>query len=137
MSPTDFANAYWTILIFLSFMAWLLLAFFLVKFFMLISRHEDPDELIFRHSQSVGPISDNDSRRRQRRMSCNDEIVLDTYRQENSEEVGGGCTICLEAYKDGEIRAAIATCNHRFHAVCVKVWLVENDTCPLCRSNIV
>lgn len=63
------------------------------------------------------------------------QIVYSTYDRKNSGE-GGGCAICLEEYKDGEACAAIAACNHRFHACCVEPWLIKNDTCPLCRTIV-
>lgn len=77
-----------------------------------------------------------------RRLADSDEIVFDIYIKENSKEDGGGggggggCAICLEEYKDGETRAAITACNHRFHAACIKAWLGGNDNCPLCRSHV-
>lgn len=49
---------------------------------------------------------------------------------------GGGCAICLEEYKDGENCAVAVTCNHKFHGVCIKAWLLKHDTCPLCRSLV-
>ncbi|KAK4440861.1 E3 ubiquitin-protein ligase DZIP3 [Sesamum alatum] len=71
-------------------------------------------------------------------LAGKDELVLEKYIQENSKnDEGGGCVICLEEYKDGDTRAVITACNHRFHAVCIKTWLVENDTCPLCRAHVV
>ncbi|KAI3461547.1 hypothetical protein Pfo_018210 [Paulownia fortunei] len=60
------------------------------------------------------------------------EIVYDTYARKNS----GGCAICLEEYKDGDTCAAIAACNHKFHACCVLPWLITNYTCPLCRTIV-
>lgn len=73
-----------------------------------------------------------------RRLLCHEKIVLNIYIKNNSKESGGGgCTICLEEFKDGETTAAFIACNHRFHAVCIKTWLVKNDTCPLCRSHVV
>ncbi|KAI3450395.1 hypothetical protein Pfo_007060 [Paulownia fortunei] len=73
-----------------------------------------------------------------KRLASNDIIVFHTYIQENSKEDGvGGCAICLEEYKDGETRAAITACNHRYHACCIKAWLGKNDTCPLCRTHVV
>ncbi|KAK6159886.1 hypothetical protein DH2020_003267 [Rehmannia glutinosa] len=70
-----------------------------------------------------------------RRLENDEEVVFDTYIQENSSKEE--CAICLEEYKDGETRAEITACKHRFHAACIKSWLKENDNCPLCRAYVV
>ncbi|KAL2239545.1 UNVERIFIED_CONTAM: putative E3 ubiquitin-protein ligase RHC1A [Sesamum indicum] len=74
---------------------------------------------------------------RRSRVAGKEELVLEKYSKENSKDDYGGCVICLEEYKDGDTRAVITACNHRFHAVCIKTWLVQNDTCPLCRTLVV
>lgn len=43
------------------------------------------------------------------------------------------CTICQTGIKGDLIRLP---CNHRFHVQCVKPWLVENQTCPSCRTEL-
>ncbi|PIN24379.1 hypothetical protein CDL12_02912 [Handroanthus impetiginosus] len=68
----------------------------------------------------------------ERRLSDDVQIVLETYNGG-----GGGCVICQEEYKDGEDKAALIACNHKFHTVCVATWLMNNDTCPLCRTYVV
>ena len=49
------------------------------------------------------------------------------------------CCICLENYEPGQLICAAVTdkCNHAFHAGCMKNWIEDNDTCPICRSNFV
>ncbi|KAL0417858.1 UNVERIFIED_CONTAM: RING-H2 finger protein ATL57 [Sesamum radiatum] len=74
---------------------------------------------------------------RRSRVADKDELVLEKYLPENSKDDDGGCVICLDEYQDGDTRAVITACDHRFHAVCIKTWLVQNDTCPLCRSLVV
>ncbi|XP_011090059.1 putative RING-H2 finger protein ATL53 [Sesamum indicum] len=74
---------------------------------------------------------------RRSRVAGKEELVLEKYSKENSKDDYGGDMICLEEYKDGDTRAVITACNHRFHAVCIKTWLVQNDTCPLCRTLVV
>ncbi|KAK6159881.1 hypothetical protein DH2020_003262 [Rehmannia glutinosa] len=71
-----------------------------------------------------------------RRLANDDEVVFDTYIQENNSSKEN-CAICLEEYKDGETRAEISACKHRFHAGCIKTWLKEHDNCPFCRARVV
>lgn len=43
------------------------------------------------------------------------------------------CTICLENIIPVEL-IAVTECQHTYHRTCLITWLVENNTCPLCRS---
>ena len=45
------------------------------------------------------------------------------------------CTICLENYKNGDDSIALP-CIHIFHAECIKTWLKNNTTCPICKNEI-
>lgn len=44
------------------------------------------------------------------------------------------CGICLENDNHQEI-SQIEKCGHCFHTNCVKRWLVQNNSCPICRGN--
>ena len=42
------------------------------------------------------------------------------------------CCICLETLKhNGHI--GMLKCGHKFHARCIKTWIDDHNTCPLCR----
>eukprot|EP00055_Hartaetosiga_balthica_P005375 m.15657 g.15657 ORF g.15657 m.15657 type:complete len:416 (+) comp4507_c0_seq1:153-1400(+) len=44
------------------------------------------------------------------------------------------CAICIEDFQaDDAIR--VLPCRHEFHSACVDQWIVEHDTCPLCKDN--
>lgn len=45
------------------------------------------------------------------------------------------CTICLENYAIGDDSIALP-CIHIFHANCVKTWLKNHNTCPICKIEI-
>lgn len=44
------------------------------------------------------------------------------------------CSICLENDNHLEI-SKITKCGHCFHTNCLTRWLVENNSCPICRSK--
>tara|TARA_B100000963_G_C22638153_1_gene678738 strand:+ start:1298 stop:1738 length:441 start_codon:yes stop_codon:yes gene_type:complete len=44
------------------------------------------------------------------------------------------CCICLQDLKESK-SMNMTQCHHSFHVKCVKQWLVEKSTCPLCNSN--
>lgn len=54
---------------------------------------------------------------------------------------GEQCGICLEEYnttsrESGAIEAAIRLpCNHIIGSVCIATWLIDNNTCPICRRE--
>lgn len=43
------------------------------------------------------------------------------------------CTICLENFKEKD-ECIILKCKHTFHKSCVRNWLLQRNSCPLCRS---
>lgn len=46
------------------------------------------------------------------------------------------CSICIEPYKNNEKLLLLVPCTHKFHKKCIKPWLHNNRTCPICRSQI-
>lgn len=42
------------------------------------------------------------------------------------------CTICMEEITNSDIKRL--NCNHKFHQNCINEWLLENNTCPICRA---
>ncbi|TVU49618.1 hypothetical protein EJB05_00936, partial [Eragrostis curvula] len=44
----------------------------------------------------------------------------------------GGCSVCLEDYKTGDVLRMMPCC-HSFHEACIFTWLRCSRTCPLCR----
>ena len=53
-----------------------------------------------------------------------------------AEEVSRECSICQEVYED-RTRIARLKCSHEFHKKCVQRWLYANDSCPLCRADVI
>lgn len=45
------------------------------------------------------------------------------------------CVICLEDFENGEILYNLS-CEHAFHRNCMSTYLLENETCPVCREKI-
>ncbi len=44
------------------------------------------------------------------------------------------CGICCESLSNGEIIRHLPNCKHIFHTGCIKRWLKNHQTCPLCRT---
>jgi hypothetical protein len=53
--------------------------------------------------------------------------------------VPGGCAICLDVYKEGDVVAwsTEASCKHAFHSDCIIPWVAkkEEPKCPCCRQD--
>ena len=45
------------------------------------------------------------------------------------------CSICLKEFTDIDT-VQIFPCNHFFHSICIKEWLLTHETCPLCETVI-
>merc|ERR1712176_5857 len=45
------------------------------------------------------------------------------------------CTVCMEAFREGE-ELRILPCLHRFHKGCIDRWLCLNCSCPLCKQHL-
>lgn len=54
---------------------------------------------------------------------------------ELGEEGKAECSICMDSVTLG-VEINVLPCNHWFHPDCVKAWLSEHDTCPVCRAGI-
>lgn len=48
----------------------------------------------------------------------------------NNEE----CSICLD-YFNNDKKIIKLNCDHIFHTECIKLWIENNNTCPLCRTK--
>lgn len=48
------------------------------------------------------------------------------------------CAICMDVLKTtgDEVQTKELPCDHMFHRRCVKKWLKNHGTCPLCRFNV-
>ncbi|GAA6008100.1 hypothetical protein JCM11491_001884 [Sporobolomyces phaffii] len=44
------------------------------------------------------------------------------------------CAICLSDYED-EDEIALAHCSHGFHSECLRAWLKDHGSCPVCRRD--
>jgi hypothetical protein len=47
------------------------------------------------------------------------------------------CAICMTEFSQGDDVLLMPNCLHRFHAACIRPWLTENRTCPVCRVNVI
>ena len=46
------------------------------------------------------------------------------------------CSICQNRILSQSIVREIQICHHIFHPECIDEWLIQHDTCPVCRANI-
>ncbi|KDP26668.1 hypothetical protein JCGZ_17826 [Jatropha curcas] len=61
-------------------------------------------------------------------------IAYDGNKEDDQIKYNEQCVICLEEFKQGEeCRVLLPSCNHAFHKACIDTWLLQDDTCPLCR----
>lgn len=51
-------------------------------------------------------------------------------------EINTHCSICLEEYDENTPLYQLINCDHVFHADCIIRWIETNETCPLCRTDV-
>ncbi|KAJ6892835.1 hypothetical protein NC651_025905 [Populus alba x Populus x berolinensis] len=78
---------------------------------------------------------------RRRQLATISLLILHLTRVQSDDERiatsrNNGCVICLENFQEGEDCQAISLCKHVFHSGCLEEWLVQNQTCPLCRLPV-
>ena len=56
---------------------------------------------------------------------------LDKLKLKNNNEI---CSICMD---NGNNKYLKLKCNHIFHLKCIKQWIEQNNSCPLCRNTII
>ena len=65
-----------------------------------------------------------------------DDIEKKDLKYNNEIHNNRECTICLEEYKENDDLYQLQ-CGHYYHKECIDDWLLKNQTCPLCRLNLV
>ncbi|GKD42998.1 probable E3 ubiquitin-protein ligase RHG1A isoform X1 [Tanacetum coccineum] len=61
-------------------------------------------------------------------------LILKQYVIETGRVVAP-CCICQEEYNDGDDLGALE-CKHDFHRDCIKQWLQQKNSCPICKSTV-
>ncbi|OWM88762.1 NEP1-interacting protein-like 1 [Punica granatum] len=46
------------------------------------------------------------------------------------------CSICLQAFEEGEMTRRLPKCRHFFHMDCLDAWLTRKGSCPICRDDV-
>ena len=59
-------------------------------------------------------------------------IPLVIYVKGEEEEV---CVVCLSEMEEGDMLRMLR-CGHAFHGECVDPWLMAQQTCPLCKADV-
>ncbi|XP_061342216.1 NEP1-interacting protein 1-like [Gastrolobium bilobum] len=46
------------------------------------------------------------------------------------------CSICFQDFEDGELVRILPKCGHVFHLECIDKWLIQQGSCPMCRTYV-
>lgn len=65
---------------------------------------------------------------RKLKPSVQDSILLQAPEKEKK------CSICQEEYDAGGEKGKLK-CGHFFHMQCIKLWLLQKNSCPMCKST--
>ena len=58
--------------------------------------------------------------------------ITDTSRLDSEKRK---CVICMEEYIQGD-NAIYLPCFHLYHEDCIREWLQNHDTCPVCKLKL-
>ncbi|ODV87622.1 hypothetical protein CANARDRAFT_26996 [[Candida] arabinofermentans NRRL YB-2248] len=59
----------------------------------------------------------------------------DRIPNERTFEDGDRCPICLIDYCNNEVGRFLPVCQHGFHVDCIDQWLLNDNSCPICRGK--
>jgi hypothetical protein len=45
------------------------------------------------------------------------------------------CFICMEDYKESQLKRILPNCKHYYHKKCIDKWLKKKASCPICRDD--
>lgn len=62
------------------------------------------------------------------------EWIDEEMLQELQQSSNSCCSICLDDFQLGKEVNSLS-CNHLFHSACIRRWLLETNTCPVCREG--
>jgi Ring finger domain len=56
---------------------------------------------------------------------------------DKSKEIHKECPICIEDFTENltEKNLVLTDCNHCYHEACLKEWISQHNTCPVCRHD--
>ncbi|KAI9115622.1 hypothetical protein K1719_013291 [Acacia pycnantha] len=46
------------------------------------------------------------------------------------------CSICFQEFEDGDVIRVLPKCDHVFHFHCIDKWLIQQGSCPMCRTYV-
>ncbi|XP_010635442.1 E3 ubiquitin-protein ligase RNF149 [Fukomys damarensis] len=46
------------------------------------------------------------------------------------------CAVCIENFKVSDL-VRILPCKHIFHSTCIDPWLLDHQTCPMCKLDVI
>ncbi|VEU23669.1 DEKNAAC104888 [Brettanomyces naardenensis] len=68
------------------------------------------------------------------KSGCSWKERTNALEEEAYYDEGDRCPICMIEYEDGDPGRKLK-CKHAFHRACVDEWLVNDNTCPICRAK--
>ena len=64
------------------------------------------------------------------------KYVAIRYKNMSNKKEHTSCPICFDDYTDNCF-VSETECKHNFHEECLEKWMERNNTCPICRKNLI
>jgi hypothetical protein len=69
-------------------------------------------------------------------QEINDKLMKPEKIKKDDTVLTENCLICMENYKELELKRLLPSCKHYFHKKCIDKWLKKNASCPICRNKL-
>lgn len=67
----------------------------------------------------------------------NDKLCKSEKIKKDDKIINEQCFICMDNYKESELKRTLPTCKHYFHKKCIDKWLKKKASCPICRDCLI
>jgi hypothetical protein len=64
------------------------------------------------------------------------KYVAIRYKNMSNKKEHTSCPICFDDYTDNCF-VSETECKHNFHEECLEKWMERNNTCPICRKDLI
>ena len=71
------------------------------------------------------------------RTEINEKLGKSIKIKKNDSIIDENCLICMEVFKERELKRILPKCKHCYHKKCIDKWLIKNSSCPVCRDNLI
>lgn len=86
---------------------------------------------------SSNNVIENEEKKFKSYKEINEKLGKSFRIKQNEDILNETCFICIDNYKEKELKRILPNCNHCFHKKCIDKWLLKKSNCPICRNHLI